>query len=78
MAGCRRWDVEVKKFDVGVVYFGCNPLEFDVRIAVEGDVDEGERDGVVDDESHSTPSTPGAIFADDVVARESRKARVIV
>ena len=73
-----RRNIDVEDYDVGGVELELDALDFDVRIGDERSVNRGERNGVVDEESHSTPSPPLSVFIDEVVAGDGRKARRVV
>ena len=74
--GCRR-HINVKDADVRLVDPGFDALKFDVGVEVEGDVDGGEGDGVVDEEAHPAPPAALAILADEVVAWDGRVVVVV-
>ena len=70
--------VDVEDCDVGLVELDLESLNFDVGIGVEGDVDGGEGDGVVNKERHPPSPTTRAILVDESVAGERRDARIVV
>ena len=77
-AGSSWRHIDVEERDVGLVDLCLDSLEFDERVVVEGDVDGGEGNRVVYEERHTPPSTPLAIFVDEIVARERRNARLVL
>ena len=73
LAGRCRRQVDVVDGDVRLVDLDFDGLKFDVGVAVEGDIDGGEGDRVVNEERHTAPTTTTlTIVSDEVVARDRR------
>ena len=63
--------------DVGLIELELDSLEFAVSVIAEGDIKGDEGDGVVNEESHSSSTSP-PILVDEGVTRDGWKARRVV
>ena len=70
----RRRDVEVEDGNFGLIDKRRNALQFNVWIRVEADVDVGEGNGVVNKETHPTPTTTSARFVDENISGNRRSS----